>query len=205
MIRKIFNFQFSIFNSTRGFTILESLFAIFVLSLTIAGVFSAVQQSLSQSVIAKDEVRAFYLTQEVFEYIRNKRDENQLIKYNSGSGYWLAGISQFSTDPCYFGRVCRLDATVSSSNFVYCNSSNWGSCPLLNQNQSTFLYGHTTGSGWTATNFRREIMLEEVNWEIDPNTGNPVLSEVLVTVRITWSKGLTNRVFTAKAILFNRI
>ncbi len=182
-----------------GFTILESIVAIAVLSLSISGVFSSVQQSLSQSIIAKDEVKAFYLAQEAVEIIRHNRDSNQLTKIITGSGTWLAGIAQNSGDPCWFGNTCRVD--VASPNLaVQCgNSTNysWDACPLLNQDQTTFLYGYD-GSD-PATNFTREIQLERIRDDI---YGNPV--EIAVIVRVKWTKGLLiTREFKAKTYLLN--
>src|SRR3989344_1556393 len=149
--------------NSAGFTILESIVAIFILSLSISGVFTAVQQSLSQSIIAKDEIRAFYLAQEAIEIIRNKRDTNQLAFINNGTTNWLEGVSSNISDDCYFEKVCSIDA--SSYNFVslgstYCGNS-WGSCQNIRQNQTDFRYGYNIA--WANTNFKREVMIESVN------------------------------------------
>jgi prepilin-type N-terminal cleavage/methylation domain-containing protein len=180
-----------IFNSSRGFTVLESMVAIMVISLAIAGVFSAVQQSLSQSIVSKDEVKAFYLAQEAIEIIRNKRDENQLYKISNPatSNTWLYGISEAGADPCYFGKVCEVDAVDMS--LSYCGPS-WNSCPVLRQNSTTFLYGYD--GSWPASNFKREIQIESVN-----------ANEIAVTVRISWTKGILSKEFKAKTYLFKWI
>ena len=175
-----------IFNSSRGFTVLESIVAIAVLSLSVAGVFSAVQQSLSQAIIAKDEVKAFYLAQEAIEIIRNKRDTNQLSKINTGSGNWLDGIVGVSD--CSIGGICKVDA-YAADKIQSCVTN----CENLRQNQTTFLYGYD--GSWVATNFKREIQIESIN-----------ANEISVTVRISWTKGsLPPFVFKAKTHLFNWI
>lgn len=174
-----------------GFTILESIIAIFVLSLSISGAFSAVQQSLSQSIISKDEIKAFYLAQEAIEMIRNKRDANQLYKIAnpSTSNTWLYGISQNSiTDPCYFGKICKTD--VVSNSLSYCGAS-WGSCSVLNQDTSSFLYSY---GAYPATRYKREIQIESVNAD-----------EIAVIVRISWTKGIISKEFKVKTHLFNWI
>lgn len=201
MIKKIFNLKFPISNFAKraGFTILESIVAIFILSLAISGAFVAVGQGLLQSSMAKDDIKAYYLAQEAFEIIRNKRDSNQLLKINTGNGFWLTGIAQFGSDPCYFGRICSADASVQA--LVYCGT-NWGSCGNLRQNQTTFIYGYNPS--WKDSGFKREIKIEEVNWEKD-SLGNDALSEISITVRITWSRGLLTRTFEAKSNLLNRI
>ena len=178
----------------QGFTVLESIVAIFVLSLSISGAFSAVRQSLNQSILSKEEVKAFYLAQEVVEIIRNKRDTNQLARINDGTTGWLDVITGNATDYCYFGKVCKID--ISNYDFVslgstYCGNS-WDSCPILRQNQDDFRYGYY--ADWVATNFKREIMFESINAD-----------EVAVIVRITWTKGITTKEFKIKTHLFNRI
>lgn len=180
MINKISN--------KKGFTVLESLVAIGILTISISGAFSSVQQSLSQATNAKEEVKAFYLAQEAIEIIRNKRDSNQLAIINTGTGNWLTGISQNAGDPCFFGKTCRTDA--KDFNLVDCGGG-WGSCQNINQDQSTFLYNYDTISASNiATNFKREIQIESVNAD-----------EIAVTVKILWNKGS----FKVKEYLFNWI
>ena len=186
---KIFNFKFSIFNKNprSGFTVLESIVAVMILSLAISGAFSAVQQGLSQSIIAKDEVKAFYLAQEAVELIRNKRDNNQLVFMNGGADSWLSGITDAPN--CPPNKVCRADVVAHS--LTLCGD-NWESCPVLKQDQSTFLYSYTSG---TNTNFKREIKIEP---STDPN-------EIKITVKIYWTKGIITRSFEFKTLLHDRI
>jgi type II secretory pathway pseudopilin PulG len=184
------------FKKNGGFTVLESIVAIFILSLSVSGAFSAVQQSFSQAIIAKDEVQAFYLAQEAVEIIRNKRDSNQLNRVvDNTTGNWLYGISESASDSCYFGKTCRVDAV--SFNFVDCGGS-WGSCSNINQNPATFLYSYN--NSYPATNFKREIQIERVQ---NDTLGNPI--EIAVTVRVSWTKGLISREFKVKTYLFNWI
>lgn len=192
---KIKNLKLKISAQQKGFTVLESIIAILVLSLSVSGVFSAVQQSLSQATIAKDEVKAFFLAQEAIEIIRNKRDTNQIIKIRDNfSNNWLSGIAYNTDDPCYFGKICRTDAF--SGSFTYCGTS-WGSCENLKQDTNTFLYNYISGN---TTNFKREIQIEPVGYDELNN-----LVEIAVTVRISWTKGLIPMEFKVKTLLFNWI
>jgi len=192
-----FKFKKINFKTSAGFTVLESIVAIFVLSLAISGAFAAVQQSMSQSIIAKEEIKAFYLAQEAVEIIRNKRDANQLDRIiNSSPNSWLYGISEDPSDPCWFGKVCSADAL--SMNLEYCGQ-NWESCPLLNQDPATYRYGYNIN--YTPTNFKREVMLERIGDHDDDG----IPDEISVTVRITWGKGLFKSEFKAKTNLFNWI
>ena len=56
--------------SKQGFTLVESLVAISILSLSILATFTAVQGGLKSSNYVKDEIVAYYLTQEAIEYIK---------------------------------------------------------------------------------------------------------------------------------------
>ncbi len=175
-------------SSQSGFTVLESIVAIFILSVSISGVFTAVQTSLSQSTISKDEVKAFYLAQEAMEIIRNKRDANQLSWINGMGTGWLSGISGVAADPCYFGKVCRVESS-SPTTFITCGNA-WNTCPDLRQDSSTSLMGYN--AAWGPTNFKREIMI-----------GAPAPHEIAVVVRITWTKGSRTYEFKVKDHLFN--
>lgn len=175
-------------SSKEGFTVLETLVAIFVLSLAVSGAFSAVQGSLSQATVSKDEVKAFYLAQEGVEMIRNKRDSNQLTRIQGGSSSWLSGIASNAADPCYFGKVCRVESS-SPGTFVTCGTS-WDTCPNLRQDTSTYLMGYN--AAWPLTNFKREIMI-----------GAPTADEIAVVVRVTWTKGARTYEFKAKTHMFN--
>jgi len=178
----------------KGFTVLEAIVAIFILSLSISGSFAAVRQGLSQSIIAKDEVTAYYLANEGIEIIKQKIESNKISNVVNGTNfYWLSGVSG-SGEPCNFGVVCRADGY--SFALSACGGF-FGSCPQLYKNNTTNYYGWPPGgnnSGWTATNFKREILIESITPD-----------EISVTVRITWTKGLINREFRAKTLIFNWI
>lgn len=195
MIKKIFNSKqlhaSAPSRSRRGFTVLESLIAIVVLSLSISGVFAVVQQSLSQNIMAKDEIRAFYLAQEAIEIVRNRRDSKQLQRIDLGTGNWLDSI----TSDCPLStpgnlRICTVDAR--SMSISQCGS-NWGCSQNLRQSPSTdpkpYVYNYSAG---TQTNLKREIQLESIN-----------ANEIAVTVRVAWKKGIFEREFKAKTHLFN--
>lgn len=180
--------KISIIKKANGFTVLESIVAIFVLSVAISGAFTAVQTSLSQSSNSKDEVKAFYLAQEAIEIIRNKRDANQLSRVNGVSTSWLSGISENSADPCYFGNVCRVESSLPTT-FVRCGGS-WNTCPNLRQDSTSYLIGYN--AAWGLTNFKREIVI-----------GSPSADEIAVVVRVTWTRGLRTYEFKAKTHMFN--
>jgi prepilin-type N-terminal cleavage/methylation domain-containing protein len=189
------------YETKKGFTVLESVVAISILSVAIAGAFTAIQTSLSQSTIAKDEVKAFYLAQEATEIIRNKRDNNQLLNVQNGPTVsWLDGITE-GAGSCPFSTISdKHTCTVDAVNFQIADcGGDWGSCSeYLKQDPNTLLYSYTSGN---QTVFKREIQIELVN--TDSETGEP--SEIAVTVRVYWVKGLITKEFKAKTLLFDWI
>ena len=161
----------------KGFTLIETLVAISILSLSILGTFTAVQSGLSESIYAKDQVSAYYLAQEAMEFIENVRDNNGLANaYAVSSGgtavYWLHGLAESPTDPCYFGKTCTIDSSTRQINTC---DGGAGNCPNLNQNTTTGLYDYINGGAWVASKFDREIQLQSVN-----------ANEIIVTVSVAF-------------------
>ncbi len=165
-----------------GFTIIESLVAIAILTLAIMGAMNAAQTGLSSYIFSKEQIVSFYLAQEGFEQVRNIRDENRLNGRN-----WLTGLAANSSDPCYFGEACTV-SPAESAVAIHCGSA--GSCPFVRQSASTNFYGYD--SSWVATPFRREITLTAVS-----------ATEVAVTVTVNWAKGSVSRQFKARENLLN--
>lgn len=186
---KIFYYKKSIQKKFQaGFTLVETLVAIGVLSLSIAATFTVVQSSLQNSANAKDQIIAFYLAQEGMEFIKNIRDENALKSTNGQSNTWLTGFSENVTDPCYFGKTCTVD---SSTKAITVCSGSFGTCPILRQDPNTGLIGYT--GGWTATNFRRDIQFVQIS-----------AVEVKVDMFIYWTNRGSTKSMEVTENLFNR-
>lgn len=178
-----------------GFTLVETLVAISILTLSILGTFTAVQNGLATSSFARDQVTAFYLIQEAMEYVRNIRDDNGLTTLyaleNGGSSVpWLTGMSNVAGDPCYFGKTCVIDSPLKQ--MTSC-SGGFGTCSFISQNTSTKLYGYSTGGSWALTKFKREIQFEQITSQ-----------EIVVTVRVSWTSGAFGKTITVKQTLFDK-
>ncbi len=182
-----------------GFTLVESLVAISILSMSIAATFTAVQSSLQNSSIAKDQTTAFYLAQEAVEFIKNRRDENALISLNESPTVtkWLTGISDVSADECWFGgggvnkKSCYIDVTAPT--FPVDNTIQTcpgGVCPKLLKDSNN-LFGYVSG---TPTIFTRSIQLTDIV------TGR----EVEIKVIMSWTDRWGPKSFTITENIFNR-
>lgn len=174
-----------------GFTLVETLVALSILSLAITGTFTSIQGALQKSSFAKDQITAFYLAQEAVEFIRNKRDSNTLDAIKNGNPsptYWMRGIAETGvpSDPCSFGSVCRV--SVPENSLTRC-AGGTGTCPVLNQDINTGLYRYDVGS---PTRFNREVSIRFNSvWE------------AVVTVKITWTSGIFNKTLTVEEYLMN--
>lgn len=186
-----------------GFTLVETLVAISILSVSILAGFTAVQKSLQASITAKNQITAFYLIQDVMEYVKNVRDENALNFIDGGANKWLTGISELVGDPCYFGKTCKIDTTddTITTAITDCSADSGGVCGDLKQDMAAgsltkgFFGYDKYNAGWTQTNFRRSIQFQEVR----PG------EEVKVTVTMRWVQGTTVKTLTISQSLFNRL
>ena len=180
---------------TLGFTLVELLIAISVLALSILATFSAVSNNVKGQNFAEDQVIAYYLADEGIEYIRNVRDQNGIANIAAlGSGgsqvSWLNGIAGQASDPCYPGKTCIVDSPLHT--ITSCNGGA-STCPFLNINSTSGLYGYTSGSPWVTTQFTRSITISPVNGSLS--------TEAIVTCTVTWrTNGVTKNYVASEDI-----
>lgn len=119
-----------------GFTLIETLVAVAILSAAVAGPLVMSIKNISSASISQDQLVAFYLGQEVIEYVKNIRDTNLI----NGSGNWLNGLSACKGESSgEEGSVgCYVD--VKSDTVADCGAN---SCPKLQFDGQN--YNYTTG------------------------------------------------------------
>ena len=198
-----------------GFTIVESLVAIFILILSITGPMSFTQSGLRAAFVSRDQITAFYLAQDAIEYIKNVRDNNAVavLSSSSGGGNWLDKL-----DLCFVsntdGSGCSVDTdTDSSSAFSSCSSPGDG-CLADDPNNDKPLKKISVGGGYflgTSDNsnignsigdsiFSREIKMIKIDPDANGNT-----DEVEINVFIRWNTNETtgNRQIVVKEYIYN--
>lgn len=124
----------------KGFTLVETLVAVTILSIAIVGPFFAVQTALIASYTARDQLVAASLAQEGIEYIRNARDNNFLA-----SRAWLYGLNSCRPGPCV------VDATQNTIG---------GTVAPLYLSSTNIYTQETTG---TVTRFTRTVEIDDLS------------------------------------------
>ena len=157
--------------SARGFTLIETLIAITVLTISIVGPFQIVQGVLQSAYNARDQLIGAGLAQEGVEFVREIRDSNYLYnaRYGSGSVPTLEGFGTVGGNPDCYSRGCKVDTLFQT--IVDCGAATCASSPLYLDNASRYnqqMLG-------TPTKFTRTVRLTTIS-----------ANEVLVTVTVTW-------------------
>lgn len=159
-------------SATRGFTLVEMLVAVFLLITAVAGPLTIASRGLTASIVAKDQVTAFFLAQDAVEYVRYMRDSNRLA-----GNAWLVGLSNcISTDG---SQACILDSTENSATPPsQCAAPT--TCTILRYDSSNGRFTYSTvGSTISPISLRRAVSIET------PLNGSA--NEAAVTVTVTWS------------------
>lgn len=173
----------------RGFTILETMVAIFILIISITGPMVFAQSGLRTAFVARDQITGFYLAQDAIETIKNVRDQNAL-----DGDDWLDDIIPAGCgDPC----VIQVETTNTEPEITECSG---GVCDLLNINSDGFFtYEGTPGDaqGTEESRFRRTITVAETSDDIE--------AQIVVAVEWTSNVQVGNSRVLVQENIFNWI
>ena len=167
--------QFNNLTMKKGFTLMEAIVAIFVITTGIVGVSSLVTQTISSATFSKDRLIAAYLAQEGIEIVRNIRDTNWLLtgaNWNDGlgTGDWQADYNDSSL-----------------SFYTYPGNP-------LNLESLTGYYGYGSGN---ATKFTRKITISSVPGDTPP------YYRLNIKVEVSWQEKGTPHKVEAQENLYN--
>ena len=172
-------------NSLMGFTLVETLVAISLLSIAVVAPMSLASQSLAAAYYSRDQIAAYHFAQEAVEAVRSIRDGQilQVAQDTTGTPINTFGFIPTNNEPF------TVDARKADPSEAIAPCPVDG-CPPL-QTDGT-LYGYELG--WAPTYFTRTVRASFVGG---------LQEELRVTVTITWKTGAFKiRTFNISANLY---
>lgn len=166
----------------KGFTLVETLVAISILTTTIVTMMSLLGAGISNTNYVKQKMIATYLAQEGIEYVRNMRDTAVLYSSNGWNNNFKNQLNQ-----CNESKGCGFDSITLP---MVCNNPH--DCDLYLSNGS---YNLST-SGGIDSGFVRKI------WMVTAGLGP---DEVKVTSSVNWNTPSGVQTVTFSENLFNWI
>ena len=169
-------------NKEKGFTLIETLIAITILMISVAAPLSLASKGLQAANLAKNQIVAYYLAQDAYEWVKNKTDYNKAKGKTYSEGGIVAGFDNCIND------TCIIDTTdhPSSSPVRYTNQ-------FLKKNNSTKIYSYSSGNN---SIFKRYVKIDKVR-----DNGSSI-DEVSVKVTVEWNVPYTG---TQKYVLTGHI
>jgi prepilin-type N-terminal cleavage/methylation domain-containing protein len=142
-----------------GFTIIETLVAITILLVATTGPLTFAQSGLRASFLARDQIGAFYLAQDVIETIKNIRDNRGL----AGTGGWLNGLVACKPTAVNSTVVCNMD-TAQSDNIHTRSCSDTGcDTPLFyDSTEKQYVLYENNQADRTESKYTRTIYITEL-------------------------------------------
>ncbi len=183
----------------RGFTLVETLLAVLILTMAIAGPLTIASKGLQLTLIARDQVMAGLLAQDALEYVHFVRDTNKLNNQN-----WLAGFNGVSNNhttnltggqaDCTGGNHCTIDSLADQ--VTYCGTS-------LAQCASSYLYFNSSGGNYTyqTSGNTRTIFSRTISITTPSPGGNASEADVVVVVQWKDIGGVTRSLELRNALL----
>ncbi len=164
-----------------GFTLLETLVALSVLTFAALGPLSLATYTIRAASVSQNQFTAFFLAQEAMEYIRNRRDSNILSGAN-----WLDGMAPAGAGNGLCRGVNGCIADVPNNNIQTCNPPG---CSNIKYNSVSGLYNYSSGS---STIFMRKFKLTYIS-----------NYEEKIEVTISWQDKFGLKSFTIEENIFN--
>jgi type II secretory pathway pseudopilin PulG len=176
------NYKIRKFRRTnKGFTLVETLVAISIFSMSILGLLSILASGISDTSYAKQKMAAGYLAEEGIEYMRNMRDTFVLYDATDSQTGWSSFSSKLISAGCLAGTGCYFN----DQNLNYTNHSQpmagiavsacGSSCPALLYDSTTGKYGYASG---VSSGFIRKIQMSQISAD-----------EIKIISTVYWTQG----------------
>lgn len=183
----------------KGFTLIETLVAITVLTIAIVAPMTLTSQALSAAMYARDQVTAFHLAQEAIEAVRSIRDANILNNAYGTQMDILDGI------PIAQDFVIDTRDDDAGTAIHECTT---GTCPPMRTDDTFYAYGpigttdvYAQSPGWRDTNITRTVRAQWVACPTEQTCSNT--DEIRISVTVSWrTSSDRTRVFTISQNLY---
>ncbi len=146
--------------TARGFTLIETMVAVTIITIAVAGPMLVASRSIVAAQIARSQLTANYLAQEGIEYVRAMRDNEYLATLDSTTAWdnFIAGIEPYCLTP----KNCMLDPVSSPMGYGIGSSVETyvGNAPLYLTNSG---YTQQNLSGSAPTVFTRTIQVLRIS------------------------------------------
>jgi type II secretory pathway pseudopilin PulG len=188
-----------------GFTLVETLIAILILTLSIGALLSLAAAGFYSVRYSRNQIVANNLLQESIEYIRNTRDTS----FQQG-GTWVswqndilsvdvAGNSTGTgTDGCFSANGCYIDPYTTDTKIKQCDNTQ---CPFVLYYPDNSFYGYnatypfiTNVTAPFKTSFVRTI-------KIKPSIATP--DQLVLTANISWLNGTSPKQVSQTILIAN--
>src|SRR3989338_1900483 len=166
----------------RGFTLIETLIAVLILTTAIAGPLTIASKGLTATLVAKDQISAFYLAQDAVEYVHFLRDSACLAAGPQPSGgcpagSWLSGLvnctSADGSQSCYFDSLEHNPSVPAKC---------VGSCDIMRYDTVTNSFNYNASATLTPQRYVRTVTIK------NDSTGVATpIDEAVLTVTMAWS------------------
>lgn len=162
----------------KGFSLIESILAVFLVTFGIVTVFPLLGLSSSQTIDSRDQIIAAFLSQEGVELVRNIRDDNWAKKEDGIPGYDGAFEGLGNNFPNFSASNCLVSfpSGLAVPEIPECNSGGGGDRYLYLDGNGKYV---TESSGNTKTRFQRKISIQ---YDVSKNTAT-------VESMVIWSGG----------------
>ena len=167
---------------SEGFTLIELIIAIFILSIGIIGIFGAYSAMVVATSDTSGRLSATYLAQDGIEIVKNIRNINwaNISKNQTGGFTWVDGLTG-----CASGCEADYTAGTSSQMTTWGLSSDGTYGNYLYVDKDTGFYDYLAATG-LKTQFKRKITIVCLN---DDNTVDSTCSHLMkVSVTAYWDK-----------------
>ena len=163
----------------KGFTIVETLVAVTILMISIAGPLTVANKGLLAAINAKDQMIASYLAQDAMEYVKNTK----FFKVANGFA-WNDEFSGCTVNtPCIVDSIESTPHGINPMNINNCgvDPSATAFCPVRFDDKYGFVQDQSRYTNAKPTIFSRVFYISDCN---------NINTQCLIHVRVVWREGI---------------